>query len=110
MSAFPEKPAAAAHVSDAHWEAAYLTAVGFAGYQTERHEFFLYHIRNGSTDALRLAEELAIRLIKSGEVPEPVDPIEAAMDAALHDYVHTSLPFEAACRKHFAGLTFPVQP
>jgi len=48
----------------------------------------------------------------AGEVTEPVDQIEAAIEAAANDAIQLATTgyrrdFALICRKHFAGLTFP---
>jgi len=85
----PPKPEAVAHVSDAYWEAAIAKA--------------------------RLVERSVIDharcLILLGEVPESVDPIEAAIESAYEEWLNDDGEwrgvFRRVCRKHFAGLTFP---
>jgi hypothetical protein len=93
----PPKPPAVAHVSDAHWEAALNQAVengeGLFSYYAP---LIVHHARC---------------LILLNEVAEPVDPIEAAMDAMFDLRLNWSgygpAAFKRACRKHFAGKTFP---
>ncbi len=103
MSGLPEKPAAVAHVSDAHWEAALNKALSTWKVQDDAWP---------NRIALPEAIDHARCLILLGEAPESVDPIEAALDAlwrqvssGLKNY--EALYFKAHCRKHFAGLTFP---
>jgi hypothetical protein len=101
----PPKPAAVAHVSDALWEAALV-------------EVFL-RVRGGEPkealeraydNELETATDYARCLILLGEVPEPVDPIDAAMCNVFDRLDITEWArgnIKADCRKHFAGLTFP---
>ncbi len=102
----PEKPADVAQVSDAHWKAALDEAC--------RRQAYIFELfRNWSSTAAKGIIDHARCLILLGEVKEPVDPIDAAIDAAWDDFANGPLSFgplsfEAACRKHFAGLTFPA--
>jgi hypothetical protein len=92
----PTKAAAVAHVSDAHWEAALDAAdKNWKGYASDHN--------------CRVIIDHARCLILLGEVPEPVDPIEAAIDKVWNDLNDFNEDFHAHCRKHFAGLNFPVQ-
>ena len=102
----PNKPKDVAHVSDALWETALFAA---------DHGWPMVVL--GSQCMMNIIDH-ARCLILLGEVQEPVDPIEAATEAACLDYKSEKylgkpgdVVFTLVCRKHFAGLTFPpVQP
>ena len=111
MSALPPKPGSISDVSDTLWEAALVKAgrtrvEGVANYSDV---FQKIHIRESLIDHARC-------LILLGEVAEPVDPIEAALDAMWKQVspfikIYEQPYFKQHCREHFAGLTFPeVQP
>lgn len=107
----PEKPADVAHVSDAHWEAALDEACSRQGYIFQLSFNWSSNYGKGVIDHARC-------LMLLGEVAEPVDPIGEAIKAARSAWVsdpryfeNHEAGFEAACRKHLAGLTFPeVKP
>ena len=103
MSALPPKPDSIADVSDALWEAALVKAgrtrvEGVANYSDV---FQKIHIRESLIDHARC-------LILLGEVAEPVDEIDSALNAAWQEGWHFSQTrFKEVCREHLAGLTFP---
>jgi hypothetical protein len=109
----PPKPEAVAHVSDLHWEA----ALDAAAQKNKAKDFGIVG-RNFHPDCVEAVIDHARCLILLGEVAEPVDPIEAAMDALFEERCDIKSPdavfhkarldaFKAQCRKHFSGLTFP---
>lgn len=113
MTVLPEKPFAVAHVSDAHWEAALEYALRLSNSKSSS------LTAGGNKYVFETWADHARCLILLGEVPVPVDPIEAAIVAAYRRHHgllsgYSPIPelfarFDATCRKHFAGLTFPVQ-
>lgn len=103
MTTLPEKPAIVADVSDAKWEAALDAA---------NPDWRFYR---SSGEKMTHIIDHARCLILLGEVPEPVDPIEAAMRAfraSVWELGCVNLgqldKVDMACRRHFAGLTFPA--
>jgi hypothetical protein len=112
MSALPDKPQAVAHVSDAHWKGALIEV-----FSRVRQSSPQIALRDANSKELAAAVDYARCLILLNEVPVTVDPIEAAMDAAWDEYLACQSGrgmkfgpdnFRDACRKHFAGLTFPA--
>jgi len=116
MTQLPEKPAAVAHVSDQHWEVALDTAAH------KNHVKDWWQVAaDFHPDCKRAVVDHARCLILLGEVPEPLDPIDAAIyalfeertgadsrgDSAWHKARRDA--FGTQCRKHFAGLTFPKE-
>lgn len=88
----PLKPAAVEHVSDAHWKAAL----------DEANPYW----RTG--DSVGDIIDHARCLILLGEVLQPADLISIAIRAMFNDINFNDISIFDACRKHFAGLTFPA--
>jgi hypothetical protein len=101
----PDKPSAVAHVSDAHWEAALDAAYGKLAVH-----YISWRDRDPGADAWPQVE-IARCLILLGEVPEPVDPLDAAIAAVWNDTFDCSqgpLALNSAIRKRLAPfLTIP---
>jgi len=109
----PPKPEAVAHVPNSQWEASLDKAMRLSGLGSN-----IGCWQSFRNDTIAGLADHARCLILLGEVPEPVDPIEAAIDAAWNEYLanqsgrgikSASENFSAACRKHFSGLTFPKE-
>jgi hypothetical protein len=75
MVELPAKPESVSHVSDAHWEAALDAALKCAGDFGRVHE----SLNQGYIDHARC-------LILLGEVDEPKDPVDEAIDAAWSEF------------------------
>jgi hypothetical protein len=92
----PDKPQQVAHVSDALWEAALDAA---------------YAYWRGLPDGIlfRLTIDHARLLIMQGEVEEPIDPLDAALDALWDSWsgAWVKCQMKTAIRKHLAGMTIP---
>jgi hypothetical protein len=106
----PEKHPDVADVSDALWEAALTIACDCRCYIPGSFR----GITDWGSKIARGIIDHARCLILLGEVKEPVDPLDAAIKALWCGDTVPVIPlreFAAACRKHFAGLTFPeVKP
>ena len=90
----PDKPKDVAHVSEALWKC----ALAKASYSDSLSPYWKKH----GIDHARC-------LILLGEVPEPVDPIEAAIENVWSggSLEVGKAAFNQKCRKYLAGLTFP---
>lgn len=109
MNNLPKKPAAVAHVSDTHWEAALRKSWNLLR-ESQATAWCNFEAVVWVEPGAKIVIDHARCLILLGEVVEPVDPIEAALIAMWNEPVASfGSPelFAAACRKHFAGLTFP---
>jgi len=104
----PTKPDAVAHVSDAHWEAALRQAWNI--FASKRpHTIAFERADWGAAEITPTIIDHARCLILLNEVPEPVDPLEVAMDALWDSWNggwSKSDMKDSVC-KHLAGMTIP---
>ena len=93
----PDKPKDVAHVSDKLWEVALARA-----------DYSWPMIIFGSERMIRIIDHVRC-LMLLGEVEEPVDPIEAAIENVWSggSLEVGKAAFKRKCYEHFAGLTFP---
>jgi hypothetical protein len=108
----PYKPAAVARVTDAHWEAALRHAWSiFASKRPSTIDFEVVYW--GVAEITPTIIDHARCLILLNEVPDPVDPLDAAIDAAWADWLaYAEDPmleehFAAVIHRHLAGITIP---
>jgi len=83
----PDKPEQLKDVSDRLWEAGWQAALSEIGYdEHDWGDFLPFQREKGNVDAIRLATSLAAHLIKSGQVEEPRDPLDEAIDGLFVEW------------------------